>query len=113
MKRDSSIAAAVLTVLFFGCSSLAPSPPGTITGVAHGAKHWNSPDTGPPMAGRELTLINADDGKIVKRVKTDSDGRFTFSVSPGNYSIWGGERADVIHVDSGQTVTTKITVPES
>jgi hypothetical protein len=113
MKFNSSIATALLTVLIVGCSSLEPPAPGTITGVAHGAKHWNSPDTGPPMAGRELTLINANDGSIVKRVKTDSAGRFTFSVSPGTYSIWGGERADPIHVDSGQTITTEITVPES
>ena len=101
----------ILAAALAGCGAIEPQQ-GTISGVAHGAKHWNSPDTGPPMAGRELTLMNADDGKIVQRVKTGADGSFTFTAPAGNYTIWGGERADPIQVTAGQTTTTEITVPE-
>ena len=106
-----ALVATIFAVILAACGALQPAS-GTISGVAHGAKHWNSPDTGPPIAGREITLINAGDGNIVKRVSTDAQGRFTFTVAPGDYSIWGGERADPIHVESGQTTTAEITVPE-
>jgi Prealbumin-like fold domain len=105
------LALAALAASIAGCGAIVPQP-GTITGVAHGARHWDSPDTGPPIAGRELTLINADSGNIVKRVKTGADGRFTFTVPAGSYAIWGGERADPVQVEAGQTMTTEITVPE-
>jgi hypothetical protein len=87
-----ALAATIFAVTFAACGALQPAS-GTISGVAHGAKHWNSPDTGPPIAGRQITLLNADDGSIVKSVSTDAQGRFTFTVAPGDYSIWGGERA--------------------
>jgi Carboxypeptidase regulatory-like domain len=106
-----ALAATIFAVTFAACGALQPAS-GTISGVAHGAKHWNSPDTGPPIAGRQITLLNADDGSIVKSVSTDAQGRFTFTVAPGDYSIWGGERADPIHVESGKTTTAEITVPE-
>ena len=95
-----------------GCSAIQPQP-GIITGVVHGVKHYESVKLGPPIAGREITLIDADTGNVQGRMKTDADGKFSFAVPPGRYSVWGGEHAEYVEVKAGQTSTVDITAPEN
>ncbi len=101
----------LIAALMWGCGALQPQP-GTVTGVVHGVKHYDSTRLGPVLAGREITLIDSDTGNITARAQTDSDGKFSFSVPPGKYSVWGGEHAEYVEVKAGETSTVDITAPE-
>jgi hypothetical protein len=102
----------LLTVLIGGCAALQPDP-GTVTGVVHGVKHYDSTKIGPVLANREVTLIDSGTGSVAAKTRTDQEGKFTFSVPPGKYSLWGGEHAEYVEVKSGETSTLDITAPEN
>jgi hypothetical protein len=101
----------ILAFCAIACAIVQPKP-GTVTGVVHGVKHYDATHLGPPLANREVTLINSYTGDIAARTKTDSEGRFSFTVQPGTYSLWGGERAEYVDVKAGQTSTVELTAPE-
>jgi hypothetical protein len=101
----------VFALSAFACGMVRPEP-GTVAGVVRGVKHYDSTKLGPPLADREITLMDSDDGTIAARTRTDSEGKFTFTVQPGKYSIWGGEHAEYARVKSGETSTVEITAPE-
>jgi hypothetical protein len=86
--------------------------PGIVTGVVHGVKRYDSTRFGPPVADREITLLDSDDGTIAARTRTNAEGKFTFTVRPGKYSIWGGEHAEYVKVTAGKTSTVDISAPE-
>ncbi len=110
MKSRSGLLLLIAT-LVGGCGAIQPAN-GTVNGVVHGVKHYESTKLGPPLAGREITLIDSDTGNVQARAQTDSDGKFTFSVPPGKYSVWGGEHAEYVEVKAGDTSTVDITAPE-
>ena len=85
---------------------------GTVVGILHGVKHYDSTKLGPPLDGREITLLDSDTGSTVARTQTDADGKFSFSVQPGKYSVWGGEHAEYVEMKGGQTSTVDIAAPE-
>lgn len=95
-----------------GCSVIQPQQ-GIVTGVVRGVKHYESVRLGAPIAGRQITLMDPDTGNVQGRMKTDRDGRFSFSVPPGKYSVWGGEQAEYVEVKAGETTTVDITAPEN
>ncbi|MGO9603953.1 MAG: carboxypeptidase-like regulatory domain-containing protein [Candidatus Binataceae bacterium] len=101
----------LLVAIVSGCGAMQPAP-GTVTGTVHGVKHYDSTHIGPPLADREITLIDSDTGNIAARTKTDANGKFNFSVQPGKYSVWGGEHAEYVEVKAGQESTVDITAPE-
>jgi hypothetical protein len=111
MTRKSFHLWLLIVVFASACGAMQPQP-GVVTGVVHGVKHYDSPKVGPPVENREITLIDSDDGNIQSRTKTDADGKFSFSVPPGKYSVWGGERAEYVRVAAGTTTTVDITAPE-
>jgi hypothetical protein len=102
----------LLAALACGCSALLIRP-GTVTGVVHGVNHYDSTKIGSPLANHEVALLDSDTGNVAAKTKTDSDGRFSFTVHPGKYSLWGGEDAQYVEVKSGQTSTMDITAPEN
>jgi hypothetical protein len=102
----------MLGVLAHGCSAI-QAQPGIVTGVVHGVKHYESSKLGPPVAAREITLIDSDTGSIQGRTTTDADGKFSISVPPGKYSVWGGERAEYVEVKAGKISSVDITAPEN
>lgn len=44
-------------------------------------------EQGKPVADAELMLVNADTSQIIKSLYSAADGRFRFSVKPGNYNV--------------------------
>lgn len=90
---------------------IAQTQPGIVTGTVRGVKHYDSTKIGPPIAGREITLLDSDSGNIEARTTTDTNGRYSFTVQPGKYSVWGGEHADYVKV-AGSTSTVDILAPE-
>ncbi|MCW8919779.1 MAG: carboxypeptidase regulatory-like domain-containing protein [Gammaproteobacteria bacterium] len=40
-----------------------------------------------PVAGAEITLVNADNNVILKRGHSAADGTFQFTVQPGHFNI--------------------------
>lgn len=100
-----------VALMLCGCGAMQQAP-GTVTGVVHGVKHYDSTKIGPPLANHEITLLDSDAGTIAARVTTDADGKFSTTVPPGKYSIWGGEEAQYVKVRSGQTSVVDITAPE-
>ena len=109
--REARLAWTAIAAIAIGCGAIQPQN-GTVTGVVHGVKHYDSTRLGPPLEGREISLIDSDTGNIAARTQTDADGKFTFSVAPGKYSVWGGEHAEYVEVKGGQTSTVDITAPE-
>lgn len=103
---------ALMAVTVVACGAIEPQA-GTVVGVVHGVKHYDSTKLGPPLDGREITLMDSDTGSVAARTKTDADGKFSFSVQPGKYSVWGGEHAEYVEVKAGQTSTVDITAPEN
>ncbi|MGH7948718.1 MAG: carboxypeptidase-like regulatory domain-containing protein [Candidatus Binataceae bacterium] len=105
----------VLVALCVGLVSCAlfgsPTPDGTITGTAYAVKAYGDPhESGEPIAGHTVTLMNSDDGTTVATVMTDANGKFMFIAEPGDYSLWGGDKADPVKIESGKTVDVKIAV---
>jgi len=84
-----------LASIAWGCSELQPQP-GVVTGVVHGVKHYESVKLGPPIAGHEVTLMDSDTGSVVGRMRTDADGKFSFSVPPGKYSVWAASAQSML-----------------
>jgi hypothetical protein len=101
----------VSAILVFGCS-VAETQPGIVTGTVRGVKHYDSTKIGPPLVGREITLLDSDTGNVQARTTTDANGKYSFSVQPGKYSVWGGEHAEYIKVTAGSTNTIDILAPE-
>jgi hypothetical protein len=100
-----------VALMLCGCGTIQQAP-GTVTGVVHGVKHYDSTKIGPPLANHGIILNDSDDGTIAARVRTDADGKFTITVPPGKYSIWGGEEARYVKIRSGQTSVVDIIAPE-
>jgi Carboxypeptidase regulatory-like domain len=101
----------MIVTLASGCSVVGTQP-GIVTGTVHGVKRYDSTKIGPPLAGHEVTLLDSDSGNIQARTKTDANGRFSFTVQPGKYSVWGGEHAEYVKVTAGSTSTLDILAPE-
>jgi len=110
MRRARLVWIAIAAIAI-GCSAVQPQN-GTVIGIVHGVKHYDSTKLGPPLDGREITLLDSDSGSTIARTRTDAEGRFSFSVQPGKYSVWGGEHAEYVEVKAGETSTVDITAPE-
>jgi hypothetical protein len=102
----------LLAVAVFACGAVQPAT-GTVTGVVRGVKHYESTKLGPPLADHEVTLLDSDAGTTVARMKTDADGKFSFTVPPGKYSLWGGEEAQYVKVRPGATTVVEVRAPEA
>ena len=111
MKNSARALWLFWAVAVFGCGAVQEAP-GTVTGVVRGVKHYESTKLGPPLANHEVTLLDSDAGTTTARVKTDADGKFSFTIPPGKYSLWGGEEAQYLKVKSGETVTVELRAPE-
>jgi hypothetical protein len=101
----------ISATLAFGCGVAEPQP-GVVTGTVRGVKRYDSTKIGPPLVGREITLLDSDTGNVEARTRTDANGKYRFSVAPGKYSVWGGEHADYVKVTAGSTNTIDILAPE-
>jgi len=112
MKRISTIPVIVaLCLVHSACALFTPAADGTVTGTAYVVKAYGDPpQSGQPIAGHTVTLMDADDGARVASVATDANGKFMFIAEPGNYSLWDGDKGDPVKIESGKTVDVKIAV---
>ena len=101
----------ILATLIAACGIIQPTP-GIVAGEVRGVTHYGATSLGPPIAGREITLLDSDTGNVAARTHTDAEGKFRFSVPPGKYSVWGGETAQYVIVNAGEITTLDITAPE-
>jgi hypothetical protein len=107
----SLIVIVAVCLLFGACGLMGPAANGTVTGTVYAVKAYGDPpEAGKPAAGRTVTLLDSDDGKTIASVMSDANGKFMFIAPPGNYSLWGGDRADPVTIESGKTVNVKIAV---
>ena len=75
---------------------------GTVTGVVRGYGGFNGTMNGAPMAGQQVRFQGSDGA--LTTVTSDEDGRFTASLSPGDYTLVCNDRPHVA-VTAGQIVT--------
>jgi hypothetical protein len=98
--------------LAISCGMIHPRPqPGMVAGVVRGAPHHPAPTPASPVVGRQITMLSHN-GAIYTRTRTDVDGKFSFVVPPGKYTVWGGESPQEVEVRSGEISALDITAPE-
>ncbi len=103
--------AAAAGIALAGCAMLEPAPPGMINGVIYEVDESHNPKPGVPVGARRISLFDSETGDIVSATTSGADGRFSLSVPPGKYSLWGGEKGEYVRVDSGKAVDVKLAVP--
>jgi len=69
-------------------------------------KQWAEPDAGLP--GQKVTVLSAEDHRLVAEKTTDASGVLMFKVPPGIYIVRISNQSAVVTVESGQIVRLKL-----
>ena len=88
MRRNLSARTLGLFLTVFSAALCLPAPSvnaskanlGTVTGAVHDNR-------GNPVAGAVISIMKVGADKVIKQIRSDSDGRFTTRISPGRYGL--------------------------
>lgn len=64
-----------------------------------------------PVAGSQVKLSNAADGRVVETTTSDAKGEFHFAVAPGDYSLSTDRDQRRVHVDANQRTWVRLGTP--